>query len=409
MIYYSLMAESVQIAVFEDGKISVRSKGEAEREAVLALPLSRLLVKMVRVPAESAGDAAAYCAGELQAMSPYPDEALTVSCETVRETVEGIVVLAAALPEGSADDIADALDEAKLNVTRVDALALGRLRELWTALSDGRTDVRRLVLLGGAECVSVFVLDDDMPCAVRAVSPGSDMRRELMLSLLEAEDFGGARPVAEVVVAGNVDAEEGVLAAFGPVRRIGMDETSVAGVAERSEDPACLNALPQSWREVLEETRFKTKLRKFLVVAGGMWALVMAILFGVPMTYGFMTTHQRNLSKEHARRYTEVKEMREKVRLVQKYSDHSLGALEVLKVVSDNLPEGIELNSWNFRRGESAKFSGESDDASGVYTLKDRLLETKAFADVVLTGPSAGRGGKQRFDIDCRFEAEEER
>lgn len=409
MIYYHLMADSVQIAVLEDGKIVVRSKGESEREAVLALPLSRLLVKMVRVPAESAGDAASYCTGELQSVSPYPDEHLTVSCETVRETVDGLVVLAAALPEGSTDDIANALDEAKLNITRVDALALGRLRELWPSLSDGRTDLRRLVLIGEAECTSVFVLDDDMPSAIRAVSPGSDMRRELMLSLLEAEDFGGAKPVAEVVVAGEVAAEEPVLAAFGPVRRLVVDETSVAGVAERSADPMCLNALPESWREVLEETRFKAKLRNFLAVAGGIWALVMAVLFGVPMVYGFMTTHQRNLSKEHARKYNEVKEMREKVRLVQKYSDHSLGALEVLKVVSDNLPEGVELNSWSFRRNESAKFSGESDDASGVYTLKDRLLETKAFADVVLTGPSAGRGGKQRFDIDCRFEEEEER
>ena len=83
-------------------------------------------------------------------------------------------------------------------------------------------------------------------------------------------------------------------------------------------------------------------------------------------------------------------------------------ALEGLTAVSDRLPEGVELNSWNFRREEGVKFAGESDDASGVYTLKDRLLDTKVFAEVILTGPSAGKGGKQRFDIDCRYATEDQ-
>jgi hypothetical protein len=30
------------------------------------------------------------------------------------------------------------------------------------------------------------------------------------------------------------------------------------------------------------------------------------------------------------------------------------------------------------------------------------------FARVELQGPSAGRGGRQRFDIECLFEAEED-
>ena len=414
------MAESIQVVAFEGGELRPLGSEIVSGEAVLALPLSRLVVKMVRVPEEA--DAVETASGILAAVSPFPDEPLTVSCETVRETEKGRVVLAAALPEGAADDIADALDAAKINVTRVDILSLGELRGLWSQLSDGRVGIRRLVLLKGVDCLSLFVLDDDQPSAVRAITSEGDLRREVMLSLLEAEDFGGAKPLAEIVVAGDVDASG--LESFAPVRRIeaGEDRVMLAlkGVEERSGEPSSLDALPESWREVLEETRFKAKLKKFLAISGGIWAFVMLVLFGVPVVFGLLTDRQKSLCREHSRQYKSVLAMKEKVDLVRKYSDHARGALETMKMVSDllPLPEGsdsscIELNSWNFRRedGERSggvKFSGEADSTALVYQFKDALVDCGLFAQVDLQGPSAGKGGRQRFDIDCRFEGEEE-
>ena len=407
------MAESIQVVAFEGGELRPLGPEIVPGEAVLALPLSRLVVKMVRVAAED--DPVKTASESLAAVSPFPDEPLTVSCETVRETEEGRTVLAAALPEGAADDIADALDAAKINVTKVDVLALGELRGLWPQLSGGSAGVRRLVLLKGADCISLFVLDDDVPSAVRAITSEGDLRREVMLSLLEAEDFSGGKPLSEIVVSGDVDVAG--LDAFAPVRRIeGAGEEAVfAGIEARSADPAALDVLPDSWREVLEETRFKAKLKRFLAIAGGIWALVMLVLFGVPVVYGMLTDHQRTLSREHSRQYKAVRETKEKVNLVRKYSDHSRGALEIMLAVSSclPLPEGaetscIELNSWNFKREDGVRFSGEADSAQLVYNFKDALIDSGIFAQVNLQGPSAGKGNRQRFDIDCRFEAEEE-
>ncbi len=414
------MAETIQVVAFEGGELRPLDSEIVPGEAVLALPLSRLVVKMVRVSEEE--DAVAAASGILAAISPFPDEPLTVSCETVRETEKGRVVLAAALPEGAADDIADALDAAKINVTRVDILSLGELRGLWPQLSNGRVGVRRLVLLKSADCLSLFVLDDDQPSAVRAITSEGDLRREVMLSLLEAEDFGGAKPLSEIVVSGDVDVSG--LEQFATVRRIQAGEDRVAlalkGVEERSGESSSLDALPESWREVLEETRFKAKLKKFLAIAGGIWAFVMLVLFGVPVVFGLLTDRQKSLCRDHSRQYKSVLAMKEKVDLVRKYSDHARGALETMKMVSDllPLPEGsdsscIELNSWNFRRedGEHSggvKFSGEADSTALVYQFKDALVDCGLFAQVDLQGPSAGKGGRQRFDIDCRFEGEEQ-
>ena len=414
------MAETIQVVAFEGGELRPLGSEIVPGEAVLALPLSRLVVKMVRVSEEE--DAVAAASGILAAISPFPDEPLTVSCETVRETEKGRVVLAAALPEGAADDIASALDAAKINVTRVDILSLGELRGLWPQLSDGRTGVRRLVLLKDVDCLSLFVLDDDQPSAVRAITSEGDLRREVMLSLLEAEDFGGTKPLSEIVTAGDVDVSG--LESFASVRRLETGEDRIAlalkGVEERTGEQSSLDALPESWREVLEETRFKAKLKKFLAISGGIWALVMLVLFGVPFVFGLLTDRQKSLCKEHSRQYKSVLAMKEKVNLVRKYSDHARGALETMKMVSDllPLPEGsdsscIELSSWNFKRKEDdrtsgVRFSGEADSTALVYQFKDALADCGLFEQVDLQGPSAVKGGRQRFDMDCRFEKEEQ-
>lgn len=408
------MSESLQIVAFEGGELRSLGANIVPGEAVLALPLSRLIAKMVRVP--EGAESVATAQPILAALSPFPDEPLTVSCETVRQTAEGTVVLAAALPESAADDIADALDAAKVTVTRIDALVLGELRGLWSQLDDGRTGLRRLVLLKSADCLSLVVLDDDQPSAIRALTAESDLRREMMLSLLEAEDFGGAKPLAEIVIAGDV-AVDG-LESFAPVRSVPLAQEALqialAGVADRAAEGTGLDVLPASWRTVLQETRFKAKLIKYLAIAGGIWLLVMGVLFGVPMVYGFLTDHQKELSRDHAKAYKTVQATKEKVNLVRKYSDHARGALEIMREISARLPlpdeastSCIELSNWNFKREEGLRVSGEADSAALVYQFKDAVIESGLFAVVDLQGPSAAKGGRHRFDLDCRFEAGE--
>lgn len=385
-----------KVAVFENGEIRDVSFGETGRDVVLALPLSRLILRVVRVPAGE--DPVEFATPVLAALSPFPDEPLTVSCETVRETERGSVVIAAALPESATDDIASALDARKFNVTRVDSLEIGQLRAAWSRFSaaDG---CRRLIKIKSQDSVALIVLDGDQPLSIRSVSDESELKREETLSLLQAEDFGGARELADTI-------------------EIEMTDEALAGVAERSVEPDSLNALPESWATVLAETRFKAKLTARITVAVVLWLLAMGVLLGVPIAYGYMTDHQKDLSRAHAGRYREVKEMRAKVELVRKYSDHSRGALEVMKAVSDRLPEGITLTSWAFKHDEGVRVSGEAETAGDVYEFKNVMSELAAedgngeevsvFPVVELKGPSATSKNKQRFDLDLSYRTGEE-
>ena len=430
------MSTEAQVAAFEGGKLRILASGEKSREAVLALPLNRLLVKMVRVAPDE--DPIAIAEPILKTMSPFPDEALTVSCEIVRDDEKGRVVIAAALPESAVDDIGEALDAEKLSVVRIDSLVLGQLRGIWNTL--GESSTRRLVLFDSPDCLSCIVLDSDQPSAIRAITDRTNLWREVTLSLLEAEDFGGAKKIDEIIIveqdksdasggetpppqdadprggavsaAPNKEDPFNVLAAFAPIRCITVgSDAALVGVAERSEDEGALNALPESWRELLEETRFKAKLIKYLAIAGGIWLLIMAVLFGVPMVYGFMTSHQKSLSKQHQRQYAAVKEMKAKVDLIRKYSDHARGALEIMKALSDRLPEGITLSGWNYKRDEGVRVTGEAETAEDVYEFKDKMDALaegennegeKIFGSVNLNGPNASKG-KHRFDLDCQY------
>ena len=423
------MSIEAQVAAFEGGELRVLASGETSREAVLALPLNRLLVKMVRMPLGE--DPVAVAEPVLKSMSPFPDDSITVGCEIVREDGDGRVVIAAALPESAADDIGEALDAEKLSVVRIDSLALGQIRGVWPSL--GESSGRRLVLLDSIDCLSCIVLDGDQPSAIRAITDRSDLRREIMLSLLEAEDFGGARRLDEIILVetdatGSADPTDpadpkdpkdsfAALEAFAPVRRLTVGaDAALVGVAERAADEGSLNALPASWRELLEETRFKAKLVRYLAIAGGIWLLIMAVLFGVPMVYDFLTDHQKSLSKQHQRQYREVKDMKAKVDLIRKYSDHARGALEIMKALSDRLPEEITLTTWNYKRDEGVRVSGEGDTAESVYAFKDAMDEMSAgegedgeriFPTVTLNGPNASKG-RHRFDLDCQYKGEEE-
>jgi len=154
---------------------------------------------------------------------------------------------------------------------------------------------------------------------------------------------------------------------------------------------------------------------KYLAIAGGIWLLIMGVLFGVPIAFNFMTDYQKGLSKQHARQYKAVKEMKAKVDLIHKYSDHARGALEIMKAISDRLPAEVTLSSWDYKREDGVRVRGDADIADATYTFKDRMAEMaagedgdgeKIFGTVELTGPTAMKN-KFNFNLDCQYLKEE--
>ena len=351
--------------------------------------------------------------------------------ETVAETDRELVTMFAALPEAAAADIGDALDEAKVRVVRTDVTALGWIRNLWSRIGTSDSS-RRVVLMDIDDGWDIVVLDDCAPSLLRGlgrIPDPSELCREVTLSLLQ---IGANVEISEIVVFSKREVDPAVkerLGAFGPVRVERVDEADanwgVDGVARRTIEGATLDITPADWCELREETRFKRRLTMFLSVAAAGWALVMAVLFGGPFVYDQLAERQKTVCKHHAKSYREVREMRDKVKLVQQYSDHARGTLEMLKAVSDRMPEGVTLTSFSYKRGEKLSLVGEADQPTAVYDFKNALTKAvivtegaqpeedkedegeKLFAEVALTGPSKSRNG-HKFSIECLFESAED-
>lgn len=390
-------------------------------EVALSLPLSRLLVKVLRFPVDARDDLDGAVALQMDKLSPFPDEALTVGHEIVRETESDLFVAVAALPDAVSLEIGAALEAARLRVVRTDATALGWLRSLWPKLEERAGVSRRLVLLDLDDGWDLVVLDDGAPVVLRglgSMSGAAELGREVTLSLMEAELGAGPRPVGDVVVCTKTAPAADVLArlaAFGPVRTAAVDDEfgGVEGAARRAAEGATFDVTPAAWVVARQEARFKRHLAAGLAAAFGVWGLALLVLFGGPFVYGKMSDHERALSKRHAVAYRAVADMRERVKLVRRYSDHARGALEVLKTVSDRLPEGVTLTGFQYRHEESAKdggvkASGEAEQPTEVYAFADALRRAGLFeGGVTLHGPSASRGGLHKFDVDSLFDVQE--
>lgn len=429
--------ESADAIAEEDKPLARAFKSAAEffeqREFALTLPLSKLLVKGVRMPLEARGDLLGAAAQTLEEISPFPDEELAPAAEVVSETDSDLRVLVSALPAAAAEEIGAALDAARVHVTQTDATALGWLRSLWPRLCEVEAQ-RRLVLMRFGGEWELAVVDGDAPVQLRGigkVSSAAQLCREVTLSLLACD--GGAQEIDDVAVCSMQPVDDEVLkrlAVFGPVRPVIADNAvaGVEGCARRIIEGGTFDVTPADWVESRTESRFRRSMKIFLSVAVGLWALVMGVLFGYEAVYNHMRDSQKNLckGKQHAREYREVLDMTNRVALIDRYEDRSKCALEMLKLVSDSLPqsETMVIEYFKFRRGEDLSVRGKAPDRESWRQLDEALRAApvpspnggdeagddspKLFAEVKPTEGSQNRDGLFPFTVTAKFPASED-
>ena len=392
------------------------------REFAISVPLSHTIVRVFRFPVEARENIDELLDVEFEKASPFPDEVLTVGKEIILESDSELVVLAAAYPMKSAVELGSAFEEAKVNITHTDISALGRLRSIWGELIADTSHQRKVVLTNFGDGWDMSVVDDSSPTFVRFLgtfSSEKDFVREVMFSLVGIDGGVGAKGADEIILHSNDEISEkleNALTALAPVRIVKCEDeyAGVKGCAQRLIEGDSLDITPATWQFSLTEARFIAKAKAIMITVGAIWALAFGSLIGVPMVFDYMADQEKALSKAHEKKFKFVSDMKSRVELVRQYSDHSKGMLEVLKVISDRLPEGITLTSFTYKRGESVKVSGEATSENDVYDYKDALTKSEMFPKIDLTGPTAVRDRSdrtkmvQKFDITASFEVEEE-
>ena len=155
----------------------------------------------------------------------------------------------------------------------------------------------------------------------------------------------------------------------------------------------------------------------------------MGVLFGYEIVFNMMRDHQKDLRKgAHARAYKEVLDMTNRVALIDRYEDRSTCALEMLKLVSDSLPDddGMTFEFFRFRRGDSVFVRGKASQRESWRQLEQALRAAQVprsgadgdeeseddapplFAEVKPSDSSQNRDGMFPFTIEAKFPVAEE-
>ena len=138
-----------------------------------------------------------------------------------------------------------------------------------------------------------------------------------------------------------------------------------SSVALRAGGGAALDLTPQVWRDQIRRC-VSWRVMTGVGIALAIWAGLMGTLFAGPAVYKQLTAQVRKHSRAHAKAYRQVSDTRERVNLIESYTDRSRSSLEMLRLVSSVLPQGVTLIGFTYRRDEGVKVSGEADQPTVV-------------------------------------------
>jgi hypothetical protein len=383
------------------------------QDPCVALPTSQLLVKVLSLPAGAAADLPGIVHLQMDRLSPFPGDELTVSHELLAQKDGNLQVLAAAVPRAVADQWDRRFLAAGLKPARLDAALLGWWRLLNEARALDPAAGRRAVLIESAGEWDLVIADQGHPVLARGlgVVGVEDLALQVTLSLLSVEVDVGSLPLQEAVVVTADPPREDLMAALRgigaervrTVARGGLGQPA-SGPAMRLAEGAPLDLVPAAWTARVRADVLRRRFLQGLAAAAAVWALAAAGLFFAPVGMRMLVGRKQAEVDAATPAFRDVCNVRDRVRLIRSYMDRSHAALEVLRTVAENQPDGVDLASLAYRREEGAKLAGDAAAATLVLTFKDQIDASRVFDHSTLTGPTQDRTRNRfRFEIDARF------
>jgi hypothetical protein len=130
----------------------------------------------------------------------------------------------------------------------------------------------------------------------------------------------------------------------------------------------------------------------------GVWLLCVAAGVAVLWQAGSRLDRLRRDQEKWGPLAMEVRDMRRRVALIQRYTDRTYSVLECFREICLLKPDGLDLKSFEYRKGRFVKLQGQAPNVDLVYQFKKNLDDSELLAGGSLMGPRDYRG-KQNFDI----------
>lgn len=395
-----------------------RRKRTAQPSVRPYVPTYRAMTGILAFPEETADALDEAVRLQAETISPFEEGEAAVGYETVGHRNGELWVMLVIVPVmAMAEQWHGTLTDRRLiGGVRIDLSALAWCRALRN-LKPELTGGNRLVIVRVKEEQLLMLLHDGAVTAIRSLAPEADdaeLRREALLLMAKAAISGadGAPQSAHCFTDSDATAD-GLADTVGltpeTVRLEDPDALLQEGLRLREAEGATLDLTPETW---IAEARAAAALRRLKAVgigAAGLWLLCAATLFILPRYYAAKADDIEARLASHSAAYAEVLDLQRRVQLIARYQDRSLSALEMLRLICEDLSEGMTFMNFNYRQGQYIRVSGTTPSTADVYALKDRLQKDVRIAEVKITRlVQEPKTGLQRFDVEILFPLQEE-
>ena len=386
--------------------------------ATLALPTADLLFRAERIPSADPDEIAQIARNLMESESPLDPAEMVFSHEVLSSDAESSLVLAAAAPAAAVERLREDAGADPATVVRVDAAALGLVRNL-AGRPEFAASGRQPVFAEEDGRLVLMLLENGRPALVRPAgssraASGPALASALRLALLEAEMARGpmdAAPALLVSASGSALLAAATAAASAAGRELRVVDAAALpppafGCARRTLEGAAFDLFPDSWRDQLAERRARKRAAFAFGGAAALWAALALFLFGWPSLLGSRIKARQARVDAAAPEEAAVQEVRDRIRIIDRYSDRTYSPLEVLREVSLALPEGVTLSGLTYdaaRREASVECTAHSSQPA--YEMSNRLKVSPLFArNDIVAGPTENKNlGRTTFTIRLLF------
>ncbi len=390
----------------------------------LCLSGESVLLKVLTLPSSNNEEIRSMAELQIDKLSPFPIESMVSSCEVLRKSDNEARVLLAAVRQDMVQQAGDALEKLGVKSVRVDATSLG-----WCAVLRNAKIIpaegRHVFVIFNGEMPEIIMFQDGLPALFRTISGVEGMEQALMEddiasevanTLMSAElELGSVDNVVITLLSGGntsdslVDMIQARCMCEVAVRSLDGLQALAEGAAQRhlalsqTKDP-CMDLTPAAWKDRGASLDLKKKIINYSLAAIGLWVVLVG---GFALDFFYQKYRLASLCSERDAlkpTYLEVKEMRNKVLTITRYMERKYSALECFREICTVQPEGVELNSFSYRKTEEISIAGNAQDVTQVYTFKEKLDTGGFFKESVLTGPIKNKD-REDFKIVIKLAA----
>ncbi len=392
---------------------------------ILGMPASDALVRIMDLPTSEPEELREMSALQIEKISPFTPEQTAVGYEVINSTDDASRVLAAGLDADRIGKMGALFREIGLKPERVDLNLCAR----WSVLAASAETAG-----ASAERVAHLLVRDDA-CDLIAIQAGSPILLRALARRDQLTDAAFAAEISEQTAysLAACDVEHGPVAnsairvwhagvqppthLLAALRAVGCNEVTTdstdawpglcEALAQRGSVEAArrMNLAPAAWRLAEIDQSRRRRLLLTLGAAATLWLIAVGGLHGMLRVERLRLTGIDHQYEGLSNRYERVRALSNRVQNLTQYTDQSESALETLREISARQPRGIDLSSFDYRKGLLIRLAGEAQNAAQIYEFKNALDASALFAG---TDPPSiarsARGDRETFRMSINFQ-----